>query len=264
MNIKTIVKWAFLPVLVSICWITFQSFSKAGKAMQLSYEVTTTTFTSVLRLQDTSKLTTFEKINTMVYKDQVKNVATMDAAGDFNIVITRTARPSLGGNPLPLDDVSEVTVTPRGISTNTGETYPFEPDEYQNMVSTAKTLSNVTTNCASRAADITALANALTAAGAVKSILNGFTVFRQGNIETVLDMKNYIYVAQWTRQNGKLIKEIQYDYDIPPIKTGDNSGDGGCPILKRITTREEIKSSANVPLLQVEIHDISNVTVVNR
>jgi len=110
--------------------------------MQLSYEVTTTTFTSVLRLQDTSKLTTFEKINTMAYKDQVKNVATMDAAGDFNIVITRTARPSLGGKPLPLDDVSEVTVTPRGISTNTGETYPFEPDEYQNMVSTAKTLSS--------------------------------------------------------------------------------------------------------------------------
>jgi hypothetical protein len=264
MNIKTIVKWTFLPAVVAVCWVTFQSFSKAGKSMQLSYEVATTTFTSVLRLQDTSKLTTFEKINTMAYKDRVKNVATMDAAGDFNIVITRTARPSLGGKPLPLDDVSEVTVTPRGISTNQGETYPFESGEYENMVSTAKTLSGIATNCASRAADITALANGLTAAGAVQSTLNGFTVFRQGNTETVLDMKNYVYVAQWTRQNGKLVKEVHYDYDIPPVKAGDNSGDGGCPVLRRITTREEIKSSANVPLLQVEIHDISNITVVNR
>ena len=235
--------------------------------MQLSYDVSTTTFTAVLRIQDTSKLSAFEKINTMAYKDRVKNVVTVDANGDFILGITRTAAPTLGGKPLPTDNITEVTVTRSGISNNLGETYPFEPGEYESMVATAKTLAGITTNCASTAADITALANQLIQAGAIKSMYNGYTVFRLGNEETVLDLTNYVFVAKWTRQNGKLIRDVYYEYDMPRGAGGDGgNGDGGstCPVLKRITVKEEVKSSANVPLLKVEIHDISNVTVVNR
>ena len=267
MSIKSIVKWAILPALAAIVWISAQSFYGAAKTTQLSYDVATTTLTSVLNIQDTSKLTSFEKINTMPYTDRVRNVVTADAGGDFNVVITRTARPTLGGKPLPLEDLTSVTVNRSGITTSSGETYPFEPGEYESMTSLAQTIFGLTSNCASRASDINALVTQLTNAGATQSVQGAYTVFKLGNIETVLDLKNYVYVAELTRQSGRLIKEVNFEYNYPGVKTGGDGGSGdggGCPVLARITTKEEVKSSGNAPLLQVAIHDISNVTVTNR
>lgn len=268
MKIGFFLKCSALALVGVGIWAALQSFkpagnTDAGKTLTLSYDLETTAFTAPLKATDNTKLSDFEKIAGMVVTTKARNLAVFEPSGNFQISVTPLSVPITGGQRSPYEDVS-FTMNPSGITTNKGEKFPYEPGELEELQAEAKFMAAYTGgNCAYRAADIQAMAKSLTTAGAKMSKIGAYTVFTLGNQETILDLTNNLLISVITRSNGQFESETYYEYTTGTSGDG-REGDGGCGVLKRITTRQVKKSGSGVPVVDYVIRELSNVLVTYR
>lgn len=257
-----IAKWAIVPVVASLVWVGSQAFMEgAASSTQVSYDVATTSFNTVVQAPDTSLLTVFDKINTMVYREKVSYSATLSSDGNFHIVATHLTPPTLGGKPLPLNNVTTVTMTPSGFSTNAQGPFPYAPGDLEKAKGMAAQLASMATSCSGSTTQIAALAQELQRKGAKVVKVKNLTSYTVGDTETILDLEKGVYVSEIVRENGKLVSDVYYEYDYSGTTPGS---DAVCPVLKRIVSRGAMKSSRGVDMFKVEINELSNVKMSSR